>query len=171
MLLDTSPDVPSGFGFIQGNSRIDVGLQVALIGAASGIGRATAKLLSGKGYILSIADRNSQGLDETLKSLHEDGNPHGVKHLATTVDITDSQQVNAWIDKTVQEYGRIDGAANIAGILYDDKLVKDETDERFTNIMNVNVNGVFYCLRAQLNAMKDGSSIVGFVDKNQFDND
>lgn len=139
---------------------------MTLIGAASGIGRATAKLLSAKGYILSIADRDSKGLDETFKSLQEDGKPHGVKHLATTVDVTDSQQVNAWIDKTVQEYGRIDGAANIAGILYDDKLVKDETDERFANIMNVNVNGVFYCLRAQLNAMKDGSSIVGSMHQN-----
>ena len=134
---------------------------MTISGAASGIGRATAKLLSSRGYILSVADRNSKGLDETLRSLREDETPNGVKHMATTVDITDSQQVNAWIDKTVQEYGGIDGATNIAGILYDDKLLRDETDERFANMMSVNVNGVFYCLRAQLNTMKDGSSIVG----------
>lgn len=136
---------------------------MTITGAASGIGRATAKILSAKGYILSIADRDSQGLDETFKSLQEAGSTTGVKHLATTIDITDSKQVDAWIDKTIVEYGRIDGAANIAGILYDDKLLKDETNERFTNMMNVNVNGLFYCLRAQLNSMKDGSSIVSVV--------
>ncbi|KAK5045500.1 hypothetical protein LTR84_009118 [Exophiala bonariae] len=140
--------------------RINAGLQVTITGAASGIGRATAKLLAAKGYTVSIADRNSEGLDETFKSLREAGVPHRVKHLATTVDVTDSHQVNAWVNQTLQEYGRIDAAANIAGILYDDNLLKDETDERFTRTMNVNVNGVFYCLRAQMNAMKDGSSIV-----------
>ncbi|KAJ9630058.1 hypothetical protein H2204_008713 [Knufia peltigerae] len=146
-------------------SNVNFPKVVTITGAASGIGRATAKLLTAKGYIVSIADRNSGGLAETFKSLQDAGLPHGVKHLATTIDVTNSQQVNAWINKTLEEYGRIDAAANIAGILYDDRLLKDETDERFMNTMNVNVNGVFYCLRAQINAMEDGSSIVGFMIK------
>lgn len=61
----------------------------------------------------------------------------------------------------VRRHGPLNGAVNLAGMINSDSLLKDETDERFQNVMDINVGGVFNCLRAQLNNMVDsGGSIV-----------
>jgi NAD(P)-dependent dehydrogenase (short-subunit alcohol dehydrogenase family) len=67
--------------------------------------------------------------------------------------------VDAWIAKTVEKFGKLDGAANWAGVISVNPTV-DETDENWEFVMGVNATGVFNCIRAELRAMKDGSSIV-----------
>ena len=106
---------------------------------------------------MSLADANQSGLDTALQSLQS--SPNGGKHISTVVDVRDSKQVNNWIEKTVSDHGRLDGAVNLAGVF---KLctLKEETDEGWDFTMDINAKGVFYCLRAQLNNMKEGGSIV-----------
>lgn len=71
-----------------------------------------------------------------------------------------SKAVDAWISQIVTDHGRLDGAANIAGVHKNDKRLVDETDEGFALNMDVNTTGLFYCMRAQLRVLSKGGSIV-----------
>lgn len=119
------------------------------------MGLATAKLLASRGASISLADVNEAGLQSAIKSL--DG---GQEHMYTAVDVRDGEQVNAWIRSIVDKYGKLDGAVNMAGIITKATPVKDLTDADWDFSFAVNTKGVFNCLRAQLNAMQDGGSIV-----------
>ncbi|CAK7201533.1 hypothetical protein SEUCBS139899_004239 [Sporothrix eucalyptigena] len=132
------------------------GKVIAITGAASGMGLATAKLLASRGAVLSLADLNEKALTETLSSLP--GGPD--KHLATAVDVAKSDSVDAWVKKTVAKFGQLDGAVNMAGILGPTGPVTDVSSAQFAQVMDVNVLGVFHCLHAQLPAMGPKGSIV-----------
>lgn len=112
------------------------------------------KLLVSRGATVSIADVNEKGLKTTIESLDGD------KHIYTVVDVSKSAEVNAWIEKTVHHFGKLDCAVNFAGVIGSLATIKDETDEGFDRTMNVNARGVFNCLRAELQWMKKGGSIV-----------
>lgn len=88
-----------------------------------------------------------------------------MKVKTTQLDVTSSKAVDEWIASAVEQFGTIDGACNIAGIEAQPGKpskgnIADMTDEFWHSLQNVNVNGVFYCVRAQLRAMKKGGSIV-----------
>lgn len=127
----------------------------AITGAASGMGLATAQLLASRGAVISLADVNEEGLRSAAASL---GN--GQQHMYTVVDVRNSEQVNSWIEATVSKYSKLDGAVNMAGIISKATPVRDLTDADWDFSFAVNTKGVFNCLRAQLNAMQDGGSIV-----------
>lgn len=130
--------------------RLTPRFQVAITGAASGIGRATAQLLASQGALLSISDRDEAGLKATMESL-SGSKTAGPSHLATQVDVTSASDVDAWIASTVKHFGHLDCAANIAGIhLMRSIPVRDSTDDEWTQVMDINATGVFFCLRAQL---------------------
>jgi NADPH:quinone reductase-like Zn-dependent oxidoreductase len=78
---------------------------IVLTGGASGIGRATALLLASLGAKLSIADLQQEALESVAKV------------LTTKVDVRQADAVEAWIQETVKWAGRIDGAANLAGVI------------------------------------------------------
>lgn len=122
------------------------------------MGLATAKLLASPGASISLADINEYGLKSAIESLEG-----GQEHMYTVVDVRDGEKVNAWIKSTVDKYGMLDGAVNMAGIITKATPVKDLTDADWDFSFAVNTKGVFNCLRAQLNAMQDGGSIVSFV--------
>ena len=97
---------------------------------------------------------NEAGLAETIKALE-----NSFKHIATTVDVRKSASVDHWISKTIEKFGKLDRAANWAGVIRINPIV-DATDEDWNFVMDVNSTGVFNCIRAQLRVMKDGASIV-----------
>lgn len=133
------------------------GKVVAITGAGSGIGRALTKLLASRGATLSLADRDQPGLDETVKGLEVEGQIV----LATVVDVRNTSHIEAWMERTVKKLGKLDGAANLAGVhTGKGKILADETDENWDFIFDVNAKGVFKCMRSELNHMKDGGSIV-----------
>ncbi|KAJ5735966.1 uncharacterized protein N7483_001091 [Penicillium malachiteum] len=130
------------------------GKVIAITGAASGMGLATAKLLASRGAIISLADINEAAVKNAQESLP------GQNHIYTVVDIRHSQNVDAWIDSTVEKLGKLDGAVNMAGIISPAQPITEISDETWDFIFAVNTRGVFFCLRAQLRAMKAGASIV-----------
>ena len=119
------------------------------------MGLATAQLLASRGATLSLADINEEGLKSAITSLGGDQ-----QHMYTVVDVRNGEQVNSWTQATVEKYSKLDGAVNMAGIITKATHVKDLTDSDWDFSFAVNARGVFNCLRAQLNAMQDGSSIV-----------
>jgi len=132
------------------------GKVIAVTGAATGIGRATARLLASRGAILSLCDINIAELEKTVESF--EGNSSD--HLTTGVDVSKSDQVNSWIASTVKKFGKLDGAANIAGIGPRIKELRDLTDEDWNLVQSINAAGVFYSMRAQLPQMNRGGAIV-----------
>ena len=125
-------------------------------GAASGIGLAIARLLAKKGAVVSLADVNADNLEKAVTSL-EGGKE---KHMTAVVDVRKSAEVDKWIADTVSKHGQLDGAANIAGIGPRAKPIRDITDEEWSLVNEINVQGMFHSLRAELKNMKKGGAIV-----------
>jgi enoyl-[acyl-carrier-protein] reductase (NADH) len=89
------------------------GKVIVLTGAASGMGRATALLLASKGARLSLADVQEGPLSEVAKEIEKAGGTA----MTTVVDVRDRKAVESWIDNTVSKLGKLDGAANLAGVI------------------------------------------------------
>ncbi|KAF4457615.1 hypothetical protein F53441_488 [Fusarium austroafricanum] len=127
---------------------------IAVTGAGSGMGLATAQLLATRGAIISLADINEENLKKAKGSLSGD------KHIYQVVDVSKSESVNAWIKQTITTFGKLDGAVNMAGIIAEPVPLTEYSDEVWDKMFAVNTRGVFNCLRAELKAMSDGASIV-----------
>ncbi|KAF4451933.1 hypothetical protein F53441_5252 [Fusarium austroafricanum] len=131
----------------------------ALTGGASGIGFATAQVLTQRGATVSIADIDADAMSNASAYFDE----QGIEALISSVDVSQRSEVEDWLDTTVEKYGRLDGAANVAGIIgkhHGLRAVADLEDEEWHKIIAVNLTGTMYCLRAQLNRIADGGSIV-----------
>lgn len=124
---------------------------VVIMGASSGIGAATAKLLAGEGVKVTIAARRMNRLEEIKKD-----NPAG-DILAVEADVTKADDVQNVIDKTVAEYGRVDALFNNAGIMPVNNLDQIARDE-WQNMMDINVKGVLNGIAAALPIMKKQKS-------------
>ncbi|KAJ5919871.1 hypothetical protein N7454_009706 [Penicillium verhagenii] len=131
------------------------GKVIAITGAASGMGLATAKLLASRGALISLADINEAAVKEATECL--DGSE---KHMYAVVDVRHSQAVNVWIQSTVERLSKLDGAVNMAGVITPAQPIQEISDETWDFNFAVNTRGVFFCLRAQLKAMTAGGSIV-----------
>ncbi|KAF9884553.1 hypothetical protein FE257_001498 [Aspergillus nanangensis] len=134
---------------------------IAITGAASGIGRATAQECASRGASLALSDIDEAMLSTVVAEL----SAQGIPVIGTRVDVSSSDSVDDWISKVVQHFGKLDGAANIAGVagrpggkIFEN--ITDITNEHWEFIMGINLTGVFYCLRAQLRIMQPGASIV-----------
>ncbi|XEV07316.1 hypothetical protein FSHL1_012603 [Fusarium sambucinum] len=130
------------------------GKVIAVTGAASGMGLATAQLLASRGATISLADINEDALKSALDSLS------GKDHIYQIVDVSKSESVNIWIQKTVETLGKLDGSVNMAVIIAEPTPLTEYSDEIWDRMFAVNTRGVFNCLRAELKATTTGGSIV-----------
>lgn len=136
------------------------GKLIVLTGGGSGIGRATAGFLASQGATVAIADWNETSLREAC----DEFTAAGGKVIGTKLDVTDENAVDAWIADTVSQQGRrLDGAVNIAGVV--PKVINIERVEEHNTpdwkwVLDVNLNGTFYCNRAQIKNINPGGSII-----------
>ena len=133
----------------------------AITGSASGIGLTTARQLLSRGALVTIADVRREALDTAVADLA--GQYDSKNIFACTVDVTKFSEVATWIDETLQRFGRLDGAANLAGIGGKSimrKGIVDLDEEEWDEVINVNLKGVFNCLKAELRRMESNASIV-----------
>lgn len=110
-----------------------------LTGAASGIGRATAKLFAQEGGILIISDIDEKGLKETYNLLGD------MKERASfmKVDVRKPKEVKEMIEFTINKYGRIDVLIVNAGVVRVGPI-DDFSDEDYDLLIDVNLKGTFY---------------------------
>jgi len=122
---------------------------VVVTGASSGLGEATARLLSAQGATVVLGARRAG----RLQSLAKDLEVRGGKALAVTTDVRLREQVKALVDSAVQTYGRIDVMINNAGLMPQAPLERLKIDQ-WEQMIDVNVKGVLYGIAAALPHMQ-----------------
>ncbi|OQY32425.1 MAG: hypothetical protein B6243_07480 [Anaerolineaceae bacterium 4572_5.2] len=112
-------------------------------GAARGIGRAVALRLGQDGARVAIVDLREDESRETVR-LIEDG---GGQAMFVRTDVSDSEQVQAMVNRVVEQWNSIDILVNIAGICpFEDFLEMPE--DLWNRVLEVNLNGYFLCSQA-----------------------
>lgn len=132
--------------------------QVALVtGASQGLGFATAEAFAQNGASVVLADLNEEALNNAADRLKAEG----FNVLAVVCDVSDEAQVKTLIERTVAEHGRLDMAFNNAGISGPVGPITQETEAEFDQVNNVNLKGVWACMKHELIQMdKQGSGAI-----------
>ncbi len=134
--------------------------QVAFVtGAASGIGRATALAFAAAGADVALVDRNGLACAPVLAQIQAMGRDA----MVLGCDVTQAGQVRDAVAATLARWGRLDCAANAAGVEGATRPLLEEDDALYDRTMDVNVRGVWHCMRAQMTQMlrqPAGGSIV-----------
>lgn len=118
------------------------GRVTVVTGAGSGIGRATAVRLHAEGAVVACVDVNADAAAETATSL-------GGRGFSVACDVADEASVAACIDAVVQEHGRIDVLANVAGTGHSVRI-EDLTLDEWNRTLAVNLGGTFLMCRTAL---------------------
>jgi NAD(P)-dependent dehydrogenase (short-subunit alcohol dehydrogenase family) len=131
---------------------------VVVVGASSGIGRATALALAARGARVVCAARNALA----LRTLVEQVEHAGGRALAVPTDVADPSAVQALADAAERTYGRIDTWVHLASVGVWGR-VEDITDAEFERVLRVNFLGVVHGVRAALPALRraGGGGIIG----------
>jgi NAD(P)-dependent dehydrogenase (short-subunit alcohol dehydrogenase family) len=136
-----------------------VGKVIAVTGAGGGMGIETCKMLAARGAKVSMADIQT----DTMYAARDEIIEAGGQAIATKVDIRNEAEVDDWIDLTVKKFERLDGAANLAGVLpktFNTGTVEGQVTEDWNFVISINLTGMMYCMRTQLQHMSDYGSIV-----------
>ena len=117
-------------------------------GAGSGIGRAVALALAQEGYALSLLGRRKDKLEETAHLAK------CAQALVLPTDIRDPNQVRQAFSGTAEKFGRIDILFNNAGISAPSADIDELTTEQWLNVIQININGTFFCSREAFAIMR-----------------
>ena len=124
---------------------------IALItGAGSGIGRAAALALWQEGYSLVLAGRREEKLWQTFTAAGVAAD----RALIVPTDVSQPNQVRHLFAMTKAKYGRLDLLFNNAGIGAPDIPLEDLSEEQWSAVIGVNLNGAFFCTQAAFKMMK-----------------
>ena len=130
---------------------------VVTAAAGTGIGFATAKRCAEEGATVVLSDHHERRLGESAAALREQ---IGADPLTVSCDVTNEDAVRGLFDATVDAFGRIDVLVNNAGLGGTVNVV-DMTDDQWSSVLDVTLNGTFRCTRAALQHMiPQGSGVI-----------
>jgi len=138
---------------------MDLGLQgkVALVAASSkGLGYGVAKALAENGAKVSLCSRTETDVQVAAQTLADE---YGAETLATACDVTNPDDIQAWVDKTVEAWGKIDCLLVNAGGP-PAKVFKDITDDEWQSAFELTLMSSVRMIRASIPHMTDGGSIL-----------
>ncbi|MFA7767305.1 SDR family oxidoreductase [Streptomyces sp. NPDC048723] len=141
----TTPDYVPGHGLLKDRTA------VVTAAAGAGIGGATARRLLEEGARIVIGDAHARRLKETEEALAAEFGADRVTSLPC--DVTEEDQVQALFARAEHTHGRLDIVVNNAGLGGTAALV-DMTDDQWSRVLDVTLNGTFRCTRAALRAFK-----------------
>ncbi|MEV6006041.1 glucose 1-dehydrogenase [Streptomyces sp. NPDC051976] len=122
---------------------------ILITGASSGIGAAAARVFAAEGARVVLAARRERQLADLVEEITDKG--HDAIHQVT--DVTDSGDVARAVEAAVARHGRLDGAFNNAGFGVEQRPLHLMDDDIYDAVMDVNVRGVWNCLRHEITAM------------------
>ncbi|MGW2415250.1 SDR family oxidoreductase [Streptomyces tubercidicus] len=137
--------------YVPGHHLLDGRTAVITAAAGSGIGGATARRFLEEGARIVIGDAHARRLKETAAALAAEFGE--AKVAALPCDVTDEDQVNALLELAEEHHGRLDIVVNNAGLGGTADLV-EMTDEQWSRVLDVTLNGTFRCTRAALRRMR-----------------
>ncbi|UCV17829.1 glucose 1-dehydrogenase [Ferribacterium limneticum] len=131
---------------------------VIATGAATGIGRTAALMFAQAGAKVVVADMNSDAGETTAQSIRKAGG----ESIFIATDVSDETSVAELVRRTVETFGKLDCAFNNAGIEMGQKPLHEIPLSQWQRVMNVDLTGVFLCMKYQIPAMlaTGGGSIV-----------
>jgi 3-oxoacyl-[acyl-carrier protein] reductase len=138
------------------NNQFDLTGKVAIItGAASGIGRATALEFAAAGAAVTINyKRNEEGAELLRKEIVS----RGGRAITVQADVTIAPDVEALVRRTTEEFGPVDVLVNNAGSLIERLRILELTEQRWDEVMNLNLKSAFLCSKAVVPSMIERKS-------------
>lgn len=135
--------------------KIFNGKTIIVTGAANGIGKATAIAFAQRGANVVVVDIVDPS--DTTNNIASNGG----KAIAVTCDVSKAADVQTMVEKTIATYGRLDYAFNNAGIEGVMTLTQDYTEEAWQRTIDVNLKGVWLCMKYEiLEMLKTGSGSI-----------
>ncbi|WP_324027707.1 SDR family oxidoreductase [Maribacter sp. BPC-D8] len=129
---------------------------IIITGASRGIGQEVAFLLAENGAKIVVNHSNSEKDAEATVTKIKD---NGGNAIAIKADVSDRDQVTRLFDQTIAVFGKVDVLVNNAGVMFNKKL-KDNTQEDFNKLFDVNVKGVFNMLQEADSKLSDNGNII-----------
>jgi 3-oxoacyl-[acyl-carrier protein] reductase len=135
------------------NDSFELTGKVALVtGASSGIGRATAQALAKNGARVAINfHRNNSGAEAARAEITSAGG----SAIVVQADVTQSSEVQSLVEQTVAQLGPIDILVNNAGSLVERLKILELTEERWDEVIDLNLKSAFLCCRAVAGSMME----------------
>jgi NADP-dependent 3-hydroxy acid dehydrogenase YdfG len=128
------------------------GRNIAITGASSGIGEATARACAEAGAAVALGARRLDRIEALAAELRDDG----AQAVAFETDVSDERQARAFVEHAYEHLGGLDGLVNNAGVMLLGPVAGAPTEE-WRRMVDVNVLGLLYCTHAALPVMLEGS--------------
>ncbi|WP_038210396.1 SDR family oxidoreductase [Xenophilus azovorans] len=136
--------------------------RIAIVtGAGSGIGRAAALALLADGWSVALAGRRLEPLEAVA-----DESGAGARAFAVPTDVARQESVAALFAAVVERFGRVDLLFNNAGVGNPQGPFEDWTAEQWKGVVDINLNGMFYCIQQAFRVMRDQSPRGGRIINN-----
>jgi meso-butanediol dehydrogenase / (S,S)-butanediol dehydrogenase / diacetyl reductase len=136
---------------------------IFLTGGSDGIGRQCATAYSAEGALVVVADRTADRVEAAVAEL-------GPQHLGVVCDVSQADQVEAAIAKTLEKYGRLNAIHNNAGIVGPSKPLHETSEAEWDQLTDVNLKSVYLTTRYGFDALREirgsilnTSSLVGVI--------
>jgi sorbitol-6-phosphate 2-dehydrogenase len=125
--------------------------RIAIVtGGAQGLGAAICHRLGREGAHVVVADLNLEGAERTAAEIEKGTDQHT---LPVQVNVTDEDQVKAMVDRSVEEFGRLDIVVSNAGVLFAEAIDEFPAD-KWRLVVDVNLYGYFLCAKHAARVMK-----------------